>query len=57
MVAFLTSWSLIAIPRLPMEVGILGWRVALIRLACTFFFAPIAGLIAQALFGAVSRQV
>ncbi len=50
-VAFLTGWSLIAVSRLPMEVGILGWKPALVRLACTFFFAPIAGLIAHALFG------
>src|SRR3989338_5575264 len=50
MVAFLTGWSLWAVSRLPMEVGILGWRFTLIRLASTFFFPPIAGLIAQALF-------
>lgn len=50
MVAFLTGWSLWAIGRLPMEVGILGWRFTLIRLACTFFFPPIAGWIAHAIF-------
>ena len=54
MVAFITSWSLIAIHRLPMEIGILGWQFALIRLACVFFFPPIAGLIASALFSRVS---
>jgi len=51
MVAFLTGWSLWAFSRLPLELGILGWRLTLIRLGCTFFFPPIAGLIAQALFG------
>ncbi len=51
MVAFLTGWSLWAVGRLPMEVGILGWRLTLIRLASTFFFPPIAGWIAQTLFG------
>jgi hypothetical protein len=35
---------------LPMEVAILGWKFALIRLASTFFFPPIAGLIAQTFF-------
>ena len=50
MVAFLTSWSLWGITRLPMEVGILGWRFTLVRIACTFFFPPIAGLIAQGIF-------
>ena len=49
-VAFLTGWLLWAVSRLPMEVGILGWRFTLIRLACTFFFPPIAGLIAQTFF-------
>lgn len=51
MVAFLTGWSLWAFARLPMEVGILGWKFTLIRIASTFFFPPIAGLIAQMLFG------
>ena len=50
MVAFLTGWSLWAVSRLPMEVGILGWKFTLIRIASTFFFPPIAGLIAQTLF-------
>lgn len=47
MVAFLTSWSLWAIARLPFEVSIMGWRFTLIRLLSTFFFPPIAGFIAQ----------
>lgn len=51
MVAFLTGWSLWAIARLPMEVGILGWKFTLIRITSTFIFPPIAGLIAQSLFG------
>jgi uncharacterized membrane protein YraQ (UPF0718 family) len=50
LVAFLTSWSLWAVSRLPMEFGILGWKFTLIRLACTFFFPPIAGLIAHFFF-------
>jgi uncharacterized membrane protein YraQ (UPF0718 family) len=50
MVAFLTGWSLWAVSRLPMDVGILGWRFTLIRVACTFFFPPIAGYLAQVFF-------
>lgn len=50
MVAFLTAWSLWAIARLPMEVGILGWKFTLVRLASTFFFPPIAGMLAHLLF-------
>lgn len=46
MVAFLTSWSLWAVARMPMEFGIIGWKFTLIRMASTFFFPPIAGLIA-----------
>ena len=50
MVALLTGWSLLAFTRLPMEIGIMGWKFTLIRLACTFFFPPIAGLIANIFF-------
>ena len=49
-VAFLTGWSLWAITRIPMEIGILGWKITLIRIASTFFFPPIAGIIANTLF-------
>ena len=56
MVAFLTGWSLLAFSRLPMEVGVLGWKLALIRLVTTFFFAPIAGWLAQTVFGHVKLQ-
>lgn len=45
-VAFLTSWSLLAVHRIPMEIGILGWRMAVIRFLAVFFFPPVAGLIA-----------
>jgi len=50
MVAFLTGWSLWAVGRLPIEVGIMGWKFTLIRMVSTFFFPPIAGLIANKLF-------
>jgi uncharacterized membrane protein YraQ (UPF0718 family) len=53
MVAFLTAWSLLAFTRMPMEIGIMGWKFTLIRMACTFFFPPIAGLIANAFFSRV----
>ena len=54
MVAFITAWSLLAVNRLPLEIGIMGWQFTLIRLACTFFFPPIAGLIANTLFSRIS---
>lgn len=53
-VAFITGWSLLAFSRLPMDIGILGWKVTLVRLACTFFFPPIAGFIAHAIFGKIN---
>ncbi len=52
MVAFITGWSLYAVARLPMEVGILGWRLTAIRLASTFLFPPLAGVIAHLVFRA-----
>jgi uncharacterized membrane protein YraQ (UPF0718 family) len=50
-VAFLTGWLLWSFSRLPMEVGLLGWRFTLIRLASTAIFPPLAGLIACLLSG------
>ena len=50
MVAFITAWSLLAIGRLPLEFGVMGWKFTVIRLACVFFFPPIAGLIANLFF-------
>ncbi len=52
MVAYITAWSLLSVARLPMEVGILGWRFTVIRIACTWFMAPLAGFIANAFFKA-----
>ncbi len=49
-VAYLTAFGLFVFNRLPVEIGILGWRLMLIRVACTFFLPPLAGLIAQAVF-------
>ena len=53
MVAFLTGWSLWAVARLPMDVGILGWKFTAIRLGITSLFPIIAGILAQALFANV----
>lgn len=53
-VSFVTGWGLIQITMLPVHIGIMGWKFTLIRLACTFFFPPIAGLIANLLFSRVS---
>ena len=54
MVALLAGWSLLAFARLPLEIGIMGWKFTVIRLACTFFFPPLAGLIANTFFSRVN---
>ena len=53
-VAYVTAWSLLQLARLPMDIGIMGWKFTLVRLACVFFFPPIAGLIASRFFSSVS---
>ncbi|MBN2720304.1 MAG: permease [Proteobacteria bacterium] len=50
MVSYVTGWSVYAVARLPLEVGILGWRFTLVRLACTFFVPPLAGFLAHVIF-------
>jgi hypothetical protein len=55
MVSFLTAWSLWAFARLPMEVGILGMRLTVIRLAAVLVFPPLAGGIALALERVLGR--
>jgi uncharacterized membrane protein YraQ (UPF0718 family) len=49
MVAFVTGWSLMSVARIPLEVGIMGWRFTLIHLLSVIIFAPLAGLIASLL--------
>jgi uncharacterized membrane protein YraQ (UPF0718 family) len=56
LVAFVTAWSLWAIQRLPMEVALIGPRMALARFASSFIFPPIAGMLARALFSNFVRQ-
>ncbi len=53
MVAFLTAWSIWAVARLPLEVGIMGWKFTGVRIVCSFFFPPLAGFLAQIFFSGV----
>ncbi|MFC1621304.1 permease [Candidatus Omnitrophota bacterium] len=46
-VAYITSWSLLAFSKLPLEVGILGWRFAFIRMMSALMLPFIAGFFAQ----------
>jgi uncharacterized membrane protein YraQ (UPF0718 family) len=49
MVTFVTGWSLLAVARLPLDVGIMGWRFTLIHRVSVLIFAPLAGLLASLL--------
>lgn len=49
-VSFLAAGVLWNFSLLPIEMGILGWRLAIARVASTCIFPPIAGLIARMLF-------
>ena len=53
MVAYLTGWSLWAASRLPMEVGILGWKLTLVRLLSTLALPILAGITAQIFFSSM----
>jgi uncharacterized membrane protein YraQ (UPF0718 family) len=50
LVAYLSAWSLYAVGRLPIDVGFLSFRFAMIRLASVLIFPPLAGLVARAFF-------
>ena len=46
-VGFITAWSLWSVSRLPLEMGIIGPKVTLVRYLSTLVFPPLAGLIAH----------
>ncbi|MGE4518168.1 MAG: permease [Desulfobacteraceae bacterium] len=54
MVAFITSWSIWAVMRLPLEIGILGLEFTLVRLASSALLPVIAGVFAQYFFSWVT---
>ena len=51
-VAFVTSWSLLTLFRMPLEVSIVGLRPTLIRMGVGLIFPIIAGFVADFFFGA-----
>jgi len=53
MVAFLMGWSIWAVARMPLEVGIMGWKFTAIRFVSSFFLPPIAGYVAHVFFSGV----
>lgn len=49
-VAFVTSWSLLTLFRLPLEISIVGLRPTLIRVAVTAIVPPLAGWATMLIF-------
>lgn len=52
-VSFVTSFSLLSATKIPMELGIMGFKFTFIRLVSTVFFPIIAGLLALVLKNAI----
>ncbi len=50
LVAYISGWLMLAVFRIPLEVGILGWKLSAIRYVCVLFVPPVAGFLAQAMF-------
>jgi uncharacterized membrane protein YraQ (UPF0718 family) len=50
-VAFVTAWSVWAVARFPLEMGLVGPKLAIARFLSTLIVPPLAGLFAQAVFG------
>ncbi len=50
-VGFVSAWSLWSVARLPMEVALIGPKVALVRVIATLVVPPLAGLFAQHVLG------
>ena len=47
-VGFISAWSLWSVSRLPLEMGLIDPKAALVRYGVTFVVPPIAGLVANA---------
>jgi uncharacterized membrane protein YraQ (UPF0718 family) len=52
-VALLCSWTLLGLSRLPVELGVLGPRLTLVRMAAALPVPVLAGALAQSLAGVV----
>jgi len=50
-VAFVAGWSVWQLTRLPLEAGLVGPKLALARFLSTLVVPPLAGLLAQVVFG------
>lgn len=58
MIAYLSAWSLFGLNRLLVwEVPMLGWRLAMVRIAASLVFPPVIGLLTKALWDRVNSGV
>lgn len=57
LVAFVTAKNLWSVTRLPVEFGLLGPRLTLIRVAVTFVIPPLLGVVAEQLFGRAIERI
>jgi uncharacterized membrane protein YraQ (UPF0718 family) len=46
-VSFFTGWLLLSISRLPMEIGLLGWKFSLVRIISSIIFPVAIGFISE----------
>lgn len=53
LVAFITGWSVWNLGRLPMEIGIMGWKFTVVRVLATLVFPLLAGLFAHYIFSSM----
>ena len=53
LVAFITGWSIWSLGRLPMEIGIMGWKFTLVRIISTIIFPLLAGIFAHYIFSGI----
>ncbi|MFH1379496.1 MAG: permease [bacterium] len=52
-VAYITAWSVLSLARIPLEIGVLGWRLTIVRMASVVILPPLSGVIAQIFFSNV----
>jgi uncharacterized membrane protein YraQ (UPF0718 family) len=57
LIAFVTAKNIWSVTRLPLEFALLGPRLTLVRLLLTAIFPPLAGFLAEALFGHYSERI
>lgn len=50
LITYLTSLALLSLVRMPIEIGIYGWKLTLIRISASILLPPIAGGLAMLLY-------